>query len=135
MNKICYILILFLFTNCNQENNSIDYLNIVFVEKGLTSQIPISCDRLKGKWDTNTLFNKKINSQLFIKKFEKLYKNYQTSKEKTDTIIDARIKIIIYLKNNNIDTLCLGENFNTYLNGKKMIDSPKLLKLIKEEIY
>ncbi len=135
MNKLYYILILFLLSNCRQENNKIEYLNIFFVEKGLTSQIPISCDRLKGKWNSNTLFNKKLKNSSFLQKFETLYKNYQKNEEKTNTDIDVRIKVLIYLKNKNVDTLCLGENFNTYLNGKKMIDSPKLLKLIKDKIY
>ena len=135
MNKLYYILILFLLSNCRQENNKIEYLNIFFVEKGLTSQIPISCDRLKGKWNSNTLFNKKLKNSSYLQKFETLYKNYQKNEEKTNTDIDVRIKVLIYLKNKNVDTLCLGENFNTYLNGKKMIDSPKLLKLIKDKIY
>ena len=54
--------------------------------------------------------------------------------EQQEKSIDIRIKLIIEYENRS-DTLCLGEFFDTVLNGELMEDNPRLLDLIKSEIY
>jgi len=59
---------------------------------------------------------------------------FKLKPEQGEKSIDIRIKLIIEYENRS-DTLCLGEFFDTLLNGELMEDNPKLLDLIKSKIY
>lgn len=133
MKKIIYIS-LFLFFSCSIKKEKINHLDVLFIERGLTSQIPLTCDKLNFHWNSPIINRIKINDNSFNSKFLSLIKQYKKSHEVSSC--DIRIKILIhYTYINKVDTLCLGENFCTYFNGKRVLDSQKLLKLVKDYIY
>ncbi|WP_407268289.1 hypothetical protein [Tenacibaculum maritimum] len=133
MNRKFIYVVLFLIISCTVREEKIEYLDVLFIEEGLTSQIPFNCDRLSHKWNSPVFSNMKIKDESFNSKFYSYMKRYKP--DNNDSTYDIRIKVLIHYSNNKIDTLCLGENFNTFLNGKRVFDSPEHLKLIKGYIY
>jgi hypothetical protein len=117
--------------SCQDQNRAIDYLDVYFLPEGTTTQIPIHCDMLYGDWKPK-LVHRKIENSKILKQFEDYYNSYLENKEEKTQ--DLRIRCMIYLKNGRVDTLCLGEYFDTFLNGQRMNDSNELLNLLKKEL-
>ena len=134
MKKILLVIISIGFIyGCVKKNSNIDNLEVFYLPEGTTSDIPIECNHLYPSIFEFDLLKKSFANQSILQKFEERLSNLIESKDKPD--MDIRIRIMIYYSNKNIDTLCLGEYFGTYLNGKKMVDDQKLLKMVKNEIY
>ena len=132
MKKIIVILAIGILSSCNYNKSNINYLDVHYVEEGITSQVPYDCSMLIGKWNPDILFHTEITDQDFLNEFEALYERYEFSNE--GNAYDIRIKILIHKNNKIVDTLCMGENFDTFLNSKRVKDSPELLKLLKEKL-
>lgn len=132
MKKIYIIItILFILTSCNKDKSNISYLDIFYLEKGMSANSRIDCEFIKGNWD-GLLHNKVIKDKEFLKKFELQYLKYRILNSKIN--IDARIKVLIYFNNKKTDTLCLGEFFDTLINNEPMNDNNKLLEILKTKI-
>ena len=127
-------LCLFLFISC--KNETITYppnnLEVFYFKPGILYPMSLGC-----KWINNAKTEKgktkyeRIYDKASIDEFLKLYNKYEV-----DTIhknLDARIHILVH-KGVKADTLCLGENFGTAINGQQMKDSKELLNFIKKKI-
>ena len=129
-------MIVFLMTNCiRRENNPkvepSNYLEVFYIKPGIHYPMSIHCDMLRSEFFKKERLEKVINDKKFVSQFLKIYKDYRPSEKESGK--DIRIQIYVHY-DKRVDTLCLGEHFYTFINGKRMNDSPKLLKLIKAEL-
>jgi len=98
---------------------------------GISTPYDYSCEMISKQFLEDDMNYKKITDRKIVEPFMKMYDNYKVS---TDSVgMNIRIKVLIHSKNNT-DTLCMGENFNTYKNGIKMIDNTELLNYLKKII-
>ena len=134
MKKIFLFVISIVFMNgCMEKDSNIDNLEVFYLPEGTTTDIPIECNHLYPSMFEFDLLQKTFVKQSILKKFKDRLLNLTISEDKPD--MDIRIRIMINYANKKVDTLCLGEYFGTYLNGKRMIDDQELLRMVKNEIY
>ena len=127
--KFLAVIIFLFFASC--EINKIEPIEISFIQTRTNFPMVFDCSMIQGELMKERIFRRTIDNQEFLKSF---LKEYESLKEDTvQKSIDIRIQVLIK-NNNSIDTLCLGEYFNTSINGKKMIDNPNLLKMLKNEL-
>ncbi len=132
MNKLLYILFL-LFISCDN-TSSIKFIDIYYLPNDMTTQTPMSCDLLDEGGD-ELLQNHKIDKNKILQNIEGLLIRLNNKVEENKNLSqDVRIRCVIHFKNGETDTLCLGESFDTYLNGQKVQDVPELSNLIKKEL-
>ncbi|MFL0061639.1 hypothetical protein, partial [Tenacibaculum maritimum] len=77
MNRKFIYVVLFLIISCTVREEKIEYLDVLFIEEGLTSQIPFNCDRLSHKWNSPVFSNMKIKDESFNSKFYSYMKRYK----------------------------------------------------------
>lgn len=133
MKAIFYILIFLLFYSCKKtdEITSKKSLEVYYMGPGISTPYDYSCEMISKQFLEDDMNYKKITDRKIVEPFMKMYDNYKVS---TDSVgMNIRIKVLIHSKNNT-DTLCMGENFNTYKNGIKMIDNTELLNYLKKII-
>ncbi|MDR6969675.1 hypothetical protein J2X31_003709 [Flavobacterium arsenatis] len=128
-NIIIYLFCSF-FLNCDNKKES-QYLEIYYMGPNISTPYSYSCSEIYEDKSKEKINYKKIDDQQQVKTFMNLFNQYQISNDSSG--IDSRIKILIYNKS-KIDTLCLGEYFNTYRNGIKVEDNKQLLNFVKEII-
>jgi len=131
MKKIIYLLLLPVVFSCNSCVKKVysDYLEFYYLRPGIRTPYGYSCGMMSKKILGEDVNFKMIDDKADFDKFISLYNKYEISKDSGS--IDTRIRVFIHHKK-KIDTLCLGENFNTYKNGIRMKDNKELLNLIKE---
>lgn len=134
MKKLLILLLSLIIFNCSSNKKELDIENIQinFVESGVSYPVIHRCELIDPEYDPR-VFEHKIVSVDVLKEFNE-YLSELESNDSDKEAIDSRIKVIINYKDGRSDILCLGENFSTSYNGEIMIDSPELLKLIKDEI-
>lgn len=107
-------------------------LEIVYQKPGMLYPMAFGCgwprniDSLAEEFKYIRIYDKTS-----VDKFLKLYKKYKIDSTKSGP--DVRIHILVH-QSIKTDTLCLGENFGTMINGKSMKDSKELLNFIKQRI-
>ncbi|WP_281987692.1 hypothetical protein [Aquimarina aggregata] len=132
MNRLLYILF-FLFISCDN-TSKIKLIDIYYLPNDTTTQTPVDCSSLYGDWKPE-LQNHKINKNKTLKNIEYLLTHLNNEVEESKNLSqDVRIRCMIHFKNKKTDTLCLGESFDTYLNGQKVQDVPELFSLLKKEL-
>jgi hypothetical protein len=133
MKTLLYIAFYTLLISCQSSNKkeNIDVLEVYYMAPRINTPADYSCEMISKDFLKDEINHKKVTKKEIVEPFMKMFNNYKVSDDTTD--INVRIKVLVY-HNNTIDTLCLGEHFNTYKNGTKMIDNSKLLAYIKKVI-
>jgi hypothetical protein len=108
-----------------------NYLEVFYIKPGIHYPMSIDCDMVRGDFLKKDRLEIVISNKKFVSQFFKIYKNYRPSLKESGK--DTRIQIYVHY-NKRVDTLCLGEYFYTFINGKKMNDSPELLELVKKQL-
>jgi hypothetical protein len=120
----------FALLSCERESRAINKVRVIYLPEYTNVMVPVTCESI----DFMLTFRdtKVISDKAFLTSFSKELQGLKAN----DSVrsIDIRIKILIDYSNKT-DTLCLGEFFDTILNGNLMEDNPRLLELIKSEIY
>ncbi|SIT17265.1 hypothetical protein SAMN05421761_1272 [Belliella pelovolcani] len=120
----------FALLSCERESRAINKVRVTYLPEYTNVMVPVTCESI----DFMLTFRdtKVISDKAFLTSLSKELQGLKAN----DSIrsIDIRIKILIDYSNKT-DTLCLGEFFDTILNGNLMEDNPRLLDLIKSEIY
>lgn len=112
---------------------TISKIKFVFTSEGVTTPVAIACTPEDFNW-LNDLDHKIIRDSSFISKFAILFD--ELIPDTSVCFIDARIMSIITYKDQVAkDTLCFGEHHGIDLNGTFMKNDPKLLLLVKKEIW
>lgn len=127
------IVLSFIFIFSCSEIGKIEYLDVYYLPNGTTVQVPVSCDLLY-KDAMDIIQTDRLEDHKFLLEFEDLFYKYEADTNDTSSIQDVRIRCMIHFKNGQVDTLCLGESFGTYLNNQKQKDLQKLLLLLKKEL-
>ncbi len=132
--KVLNILISLFFFSCTNTKiiNSTDSIGIYYMRPYVSTPFSYSCDMINEVVLKNEIHFKEFKDSTTINEFIKIYNDYEIEPN-TDDGLNARIKVIINTKRVN-DTLCLGENFNTFINGKKVKDNKEMLDFIKKII-
>lgn len=133
MKILFSILSVLLFLSCknnsNEDNNS--FLEIYYMAPRVSTPYSYSCNMITREFLGDELNYRKVTDKKSVNQFMTMYKAYQTS---NDTLgMNIRIKILVHNKNFT-DTLCMGENSNTYRNGSKVVDNKQLLLYVKKMI-
>jgi hypothetical protein len=132
------LIILALFFNCKNENIPVNqsgehdnYLEIFYLQGEKLYPFRITCNMIRGEIFKKDRLELKIDDQKFVNQFLSLYRKYKASTETDDH--DTRIQVLVH-QGIKVDTLCMGGHYDTSINGKRMEDLPKLLKLIKDRL-
>lgn len=128
MKYIC--ILLFLIFGCSTKKSS-QYLEVYYLGPNISTPMSYPCGMIADYALKDDLNYKKIDDEINFKKINTLCNRYEKVEDTTG--IDARIKVIIH-NEGKVDTLCLGEYFNTYKNGVKVKDDKEMLDLIKKLI-
>lgn len=134
INKLLSIsfLVFMVSISCQSPNEKIKKAVIKYLPEETTIMVAVTCESMDYVTGGTLQKSKTIIDRTFLENLkEELDKMEPERQEKS---IDIRIKLIIEYENRS-DTLCLGEFFDTVLNGELMEDNPRLLDLIKSEIY
>jgi hypothetical protein len=123
-----------IFIGCNNSKASeAESIRIHFLPKHTNTIVPIE----KG---TDIFWHKDLAKDTVIVEKE-ILNNIQQSigelqvAQKQDVLLDFRIFCVVNYKDKEQDTLCLGEYFDVYYNGKVCDDDKELLNMIKKIIY
>jgi hypothetical protein len=131
INKFMFFCLILTLASCQSTNENVKKVVIKYLPEETTVMIPVTCDNLDYIASV-LLQTKTITDRTFLENLSKEINKLKPKQEESP--IDMRIKLIIEYENRS-DTLCLGEFFDTLLNGGLMEDNPRLLELIKSEIY
>lgn len=114
---------------------SIEKVKFVYAATtGINTGIPISCVPHDFDVGLRDLDYKIVRDSIFIGKFALLLEDLKP--DTSVVYIDARIMAIVtYKQQMRKDTLCFGEFCGVDWNGTFMKDNPKLLSLVKKEIW
>lgn len=119
--------------SCEDSKNN-KYINIHFIQSGTNFPVSMNCSFSGNENEqTGNLFYKKITDVSFINDFYKEYKSLQADSENKNHP-DNRIMAFVHYSDKKIDTLCFGESYGVMVNGVRMVDSPKLLPMLKDKI-
>ncbi len=121
-----------IFFSCSKKNEDINYIDVYFLPPDTTFPNGLDCDMLYQGFVGEILLHKRIDEKSKTSKFKQLYD--QLIKENTESSQDVRIRCMIHFSNGKVDTLCLGEYFDTFINKEKVKDSSDLLHFLKGEI-
>lgn len=125
------IFLLVFLTFCSEKNiDEISKLRVIYLPEHTDVMVPVTCESINHMLDFRK--SKVISDKTFLTPFTREIVELN-SVDGTNSI-EVRIKVLIDYPHKT-DTLCLGEYFSTVLNGELMEDNPKLLDLIKSEIY
>lgn len=126
-----------LFIGCNQlDKKNTDsenlFIEVYYLKAGMHFPMSLGCNSLNSPLLSKDIKYKKLNSMDLLEQFDKEFNVLQ--KEEYQKDVDSRIKVL-YHHNKRVDTICMGEIHFIAVNGELKKDSPKLLQLIKNEIY
>ena len=130
MKSLFLCFMCFILFSCKVKKE-VQYLEIYYMNPKVSTPYSYPCSNIYEDRLNQSINYRKIDNLQHYKKFITLFNEYQITNDSEG--INARIKVLIYSKS-KIDTLCLGEYFNTYKNGIKMKDNEQLLKFVKEII-
>lgn len=135
MKHIYTIIFLLTVVSCNSPQTSIDKIESMYVDYNASAPIPIECIVFELEFE-QSLNVKEITDHTFLSKIESRINSLNVSRS-TNTKVppDIRMKNIIFYKDGNIDTLCLGGYFDVVYNGQIMDDDEDLLELMKSKLY
>ncbi|CAM4240652.1 hypothetical protein [Flavobacterium terrigena] len=131
-NIILFLIVLFY--SCKKEIVSYpaNNLEIIFHKPGVNYPMRFGCGWPKNVDSLTENFKfMRVCDKTSVDKFLKIYRKYKI--DSTDFRADVRIRILVH-QGIKTDTLCLGENFGTIINGESMEDSKELLNFIKQRI-
>lgn len=128
----CMLLILGFF-NCQKitKDENKTFLEIYYMGPGINTPYDYSCGMISKDFLKDEMNYRKITDKESVESFMKMYKNYKISTDSSG--MNTRIKVLVHTKN-IVDTLCMGEHFNTYKNGTKVNDNKELLAYVKKVI-
>ncbi|MCH2196356.1 hypothetical protein [Kordia sp.] len=132
--KSLFLLLIFtIIFNC-EDSQKDKYINIHFIQSGTSFPVSMDCTFSGNENEQiGDLFYKKITDVLFIDKFYNEYKNLEADSENKNHP-DNRIMAFVHIDGKKTDTLCFGENHGLMINGIRVNDSEKLLKMLKDKI-
>ena len=124
-------LLVFCIACAKTESSNVNFIEVFAIRQGLHLPMSLACG-WNGK-PQNSEIGKyyKIDDPNFTEPFLDLYKNYKETG--TSNSIDVRFTVLVH-HSKKVDTLCMGKNWSTYLNGKEVNDSPKIFNLLKKQI-
>ncbi|TVP46230.1 MAG: hypothetical protein EA341_13910 [Mongoliibacter sp.] len=131
IDKLVFTCLILVLASCQSPNEKIKKVIIKYLPEETTVMIPVTCDNLDYIASV-LLQTKTVTDSAFLEHLNKEVNKLKP--ERQEKSIDIRIKLLIEYESRS-DTLCLGEFFDTILNGNLMEDNPRLLELIKSEIY
>jgi|SRR5690554_662131 len=116
--------------SCKGESREINRVRVTYLPEYTNVMVPVTCESI----DIMLTFRntKVISDKAFLTSLSTELQGLKAND--SERSIDIRIKVLIDYSSKT-DTLCLGEFFDTILNGNLMEDNPKLLDLIKSKIY
>lgn len=134
INKLLSIsfLVIMVLISCQSPNEKIKKVVIKYLPEETTIMVAVTCESLDYVTGGTLQKSTTITDRTFLENLNKEVNKLKP--EQQEKSIDIRIKLLIEYESRS-DTLCLGEFFDTILNGELMEDNPKLLDLIKSEIY
>src|SRR5690554_812341 len=105
----------FLLLSCIGNNGEIKKIRVIYLPEYTTVMVPVTCESI----DFMLTFRetKVISDKAFLDSLNKELQGLKTNDSLRS--IDVRIKVLIEYSNQT-DTLCLGEFFDTILNGNLM---------------
>lgn len=111
---IIIVLLLLIFSCQKSEETNISKIIIYSVNFNIDTAVEVECN------DFESTFSKKIKMDSIkdkstLNKFEALLKN--TKKSDENTSLNVRKKIVVFYKNNSVDTLCI-DRFNIMINNQ-----------------
>lgn len=132
--KTLSIIVCLFFLSCINKNSisSSESIEVYYMRPYVSTPFSYSCGMISMDALKNDVHFKEFRDSTTISKFIKIYKNYELEAIQDDAI-NTRIRVIINVESLK-DTLCLGENFNTFINGKKFKDKKEMLDFIKKII-
>ncbi len=134
MKSFLYTTLCLFFLSCSNKNIilSNESIEIFYMRPYVMTPISYSCEMINKEALKDEIHYREFKDSTIINKFIDIYKRYEVEPDQ-DENINTRIRVIIKTKKIK-DTLCLGENFNTFINGKKYKDNKEMLIYIKEII-
>jgi len=132
--KVLNFFIGLLFLSCVNKNsiNSTESIEVYYMRPYVSTPFSYSCGMISKAALKDEIHFKEFKDSATINKFIKIYKNYEIESNPDDRL-DTRIKVIIITQEIN-DTLCLGENAYTFINGVEYKDNQEMLDFIKKII-
>lgn len=131
--KALSIIVSLLFLSCVKNSiNSNESIEVYYMRPYVSTPFSYPCGMISKAALKDEIHFKEFKDSITINKFIKIYNNYEIEPNPDDRL-DARIKVIINTKKIK-DTICLGENFNTFINGRKFKDNKEMLDFIKKII-
>lgn len=123
-----------LFFSCEKKSsiNSNESIEVYYMRPYVSTYFSYPCGMISKAALKDEIHFKEFKDSATINKFIKIYNNYEIEPNPDDRL-DARIRVIINTKEIK-DTLCLGENFYTFINGIKYKDNKEMLDFIKKII-
>lgn len=119
---------------CSCSSTSIRIAKFLYGSDEATVIIPITCSSIE--YNLVEVKRKDVKNKVFLNSLETEMRKLEPYEEvDLPRDMDIRIKLIVDYKDETSDTLCLGGFYGTLLNGKLMEDNPRLLDLIKSNIY
>jgi len=125
------LFVLFNFCNNSEEKPNI-FLEIYFLDPGLKFPMNITCQALRGEMLKERVKYKLIDNEDSLKLFIHHYN--QLKNDSVQFNFDVKIQIV-YHNFENIDTICMGSNFNISVNGEKKQESKVFHNFIRRNIY
>lgn len=120
------------FSSCKEEKPK-NYLEIYALNPDLMFPMTIyGCKIMQSDFLKEKKTYTKIEDQKVVNKVLNYFNSCKLDKH--GDVKNIRYQIIIH-KELQTDTLCLGGHFGTFKNGKKVIDSPEIFKILKDEVH
>ncbi|SHF39536.1 hypothetical protein SAMN05444377_1082 [Flavobacterium fontis] len=135
IHKTFWVLGLLLFFNgCNQfeKKQAAIFLEVYFLDPGLKFPMNISCQALRSEMLKERVKYKLIDNEDTLKLFQRYYN--QLKNDTTQINFDVKMQVI-YHNHAQVDSLCMGSNFNITVNGVKKKESKDFHNFIRSNVY
>lgn len=133
-NTFFALCLIALFSSCvnSEKKKTAIFLEVYFLDPGLMFPMNINCQALRGEMLKGRVTYKLIDNEDSLKLFTHHYN--QLKNDTVQSNFDVKIQVI-YHHNKNIDTICMGSNFNISVNGVKKQESKVFHNFIRRIIY
>jgi len=135
--KMCFLSFIFFISCLNEKANSEkiktteESISIHYM-RPYVQTISYNCEMINKEALGEDINYKTFSDSITISKFLNIYKKYEIEPDQDDNI-NARIRVVINTSKIK-DTLCLGEGFNTFINGVKYKDNKEMYLFITKLI-
>lgn len=127
-----FVVMLGIFVSCTQKER-ITKIEVTYLKGLRLPQNPVDCLYDSTIINNGILIDTTITNILILESIENEISKLKTLD--TDGYLDARITCFIYLKGDELDTLCFDTFGNrTIYNGSPVANNPELIYLIKKSI-